>query len=286
MASICRRLLAFGAVTLLGGCDALQLSVMNAAGPIAENQRHLYIIVAIVLIFVALPVILLTPLMAWHYRLSNKNNAFRPKWNFSWILEAFIWIPPTAIVVGLSILLWDYTHRLDPYRPIASAQPAVEIQAVALDWKWLFIYPDEHVATINQLAIPIGRAVHITLTSGTVMQSLYIPRLAGQIYAMAGMQTQLNLEADRTGVYRGENVQYNGDGFQNQSFLVLALPPADYQNWIGQVRQTNRPLDETAYAKLFERSTLPQPVLFSGVREGLFQRVLAHAQASGAGAPQ
>ncbi len=126
---------------LLSGCDALRLGAMNHAGPIAASQWRLYLIVAVVLIFVAGPVLLLTPLIAWHYRLSNKRDAFRPNWGFSWTLEGFIWIPPTAIVIGLGFLLWSYTHRLDPYRPLVSAEPALEVQAVGLDWKWLFIYP-------------------------------------------------------------------------------------------------------------------------------------------------
>ena len=174
---------------------------MNHAGPIAASQWHLYLIVGVVLVFVAGPVLVLTPLIAWHYRLSNKHSAFRPKWTFSWTLEGFIWIPPTGIVIGLGFVLWQYTHTLDPYRPIASDQPALEIQAVALDWKWLFIYPDSQVAAVNQMAIPVGRPVHISLTSGTVMQSMLVPRLAGQIYAMAGMTTQLNLAASEPGVY-------------------------------------------------------------------------------------
>ena len=121
-------------------------------------------------------------------------------------------------------MLWHYTHTLDPYRPIASDQPALEVQAVGLDWKWLFIYPDERIAAVDQLVIPVGRPVHISLTSGTVMQSLMIPQLAGQIYAMAGMTTQLNLAASRPGVYRGENTQFNGAGFQNEKFDVDRAP--------------------------------------------------------------
>ncbi len=141
------------------------------------------------------PVLLLVPIIAWHYRLSNKQSAFKPKWDFSWPLEGLIWIPPAGIVIGLGFLLWHYTHTLDPYRRLPATEPPLEVQAVALDWKWLFIYPDAHIATLNRLAIPVGRPVHISLTSGTVMQSLLVPQLAGQIYAMAGMTSQLNLEA-------------------------------------------------------------------------------------------
>jgi cytochrome o ubiquinol oxidase subunit 2 len=263
---------------LLSGCDALKLGVMNHAGPIAASQWHLYVIVGIVLIFVAGPVLLLTPLVAWHYRLSNKKSAFKPKWDFSWTLEGLIWIPPIGIVIGLGVVLWNYTHVLDPYRPIASEQPALEVQAVALDWKWLFIYPDQRIAVINQLAIPVGRPVHISLTSGTVMQALLIPQLAGQIYAMAGMTTQLNLAASRAGTYRGENTQFNGTGFQNEKFNALALSPADYDRWVARVRASAHPLDATAFAGLFKKSSPPQPILFSSVPRNLFQHILVHSQ--------
>jgi cytochrome o ubiquinol oxidase subunit 2 len=273
-------LFAMSPLFLLSGCSALKLGVMNHAGPIAASQWRLYVIVAIVLVFVAGPVWLLTPLIAWHYRLSNKHSAFRPNWNFSWVLEGFIWIPPTAIVIGLGFLLWRYTHTLDPYRPIASDQPALEVQAVGLDWKWLFIYPDQQVAAVNQLVIPVGQPVHISLTSGTVMQSLMIPQLAGQIYAMAGMTTQLNLAASRPGVYRGENTQFNGIGFQNEKFDVLALAPADYEGWVAQVRGSGHPLDDAAYDELFKQSSPAQPIAFSSVPSRLFQKILVQSQES------
>jgi len=272
------RLFAILPLLLLSGCDALKLGVMNHAGPIAASQWHLYMIVGIVLVFVAGPVLLLTPLIAWHYRLSNKHSAFRPNWNFSWTLEGFIWIPPTGIVIGLGFLLWNYTHSLDPYRPIASNQPALEVQAVALDWKWLFIYPHQRIAAVNELFIPVGRPVHISLTSGTVMQALLIPQLAGQIYAMAGMTTQLNLAASRPGFYRGENTQFNGDGFQNEKFDVTALSAADYDRWVAHVHATAHPLDATAYAELFRQSSPPQPIVFLSVPQRLFQNILVQSR--------
>ena len=262
----------------LSGCAALKLGVAGHAGPIAESQWHLYVIVGIVLVFVAGPVLLLTPIIAWHYRLSNRGGAYRPDWNFSWPLEGLIWIPPIGIVVGLAVVLWHYTHTLDPYRRIPSSQPAIEIQAVALDWKWLFIYPDQHIATVNQLAIPVGRPVHISLTSGTVMQSMLIPQLAGQIYAMPGMTSQLNLAASRPGVYQGENTQFNGQGFQNQSFDVVALPAGDYTRWLAHVSASAPPLDATAYAELFRESSPPQPLFYSSPPPGLFRHIIAEVQ--------
>lgn len=266
------------AMPALGGCAALKLGAMNAAGPIAEAQRNLSSTVALVLIFVGGPVLLLTPIIAWHYRRSNTQSAFRPKWNFAWPLEFLIWIPPTAIVAGLGLLLWQSTHRLDPYRAISSSQSPVIIQAVALDWKWLFIYPDAHIATLNRMPIPVGRPIRIELTSGTVMQSLFVPRLAGQVYAMAGMRTELNLAASKPGVYRGENSQYNGQGFARQKFNVEALPPANYRRWVKRMQAQATPFDAAAYDRLFERSILPDPISYSAVPPGLFGRILQHSR--------
>jgi len=277
--SRCRpRLLAVLPLFLLSGCTVLKLGVLNHAGPIAASQWHLYLIVGAVLIFVAGPVLLLTPIIAWHYRLSNKHHAFRPKWSFSWKLEGFIWIPPIGIVIGLGFVLWHFTHTLDPYRPIVSNQQALEIQAVGFDWKWLFIYPDSQVAVINQMAIPVGRPVHISLTSGTVMQSMLVPQLAGQIYAMPGMTTQLNLAASKPGNYRGENTQFNGSGFQNEKFDVVALSPADYDRWLTHVRASGRPLDGKALADLFNNSSLQQPIFFSSAPPDLFKHILVRTQ--------
>ena len=275
--NVARRSSALLPLALLPGCSALRMGVMNHAGPVAETQWHLYLIVGAVLVFVAAPVLILTPIIAWHYRLSNKRNAFRPKWDFSLVIEAFIWIPPTGIVIGLGFVLWHYTHVLDPYRRLPSRQPPIEVQAIGFDWKWLFIYPDQHIAVMNQLAIPVGRAVHVDLTSGTVMQSLMVPQLAGQIYAMAGMKTQLNLKADRAGTFRGENTQYNGAGFQNQTFDVIALPPAEYRRWLANMRGSAHPLDGAAYRQLFKQSSPDRPVYYSAVPDGLFDTILAQS---------
>lgn len=260
--------------SLLGGCAALKLGVMNHAGPVAADEWHVYLTLAVVLIFVAGPVLLLVPIVAYHYRLSNKDDAFRPNWGFSWWLEGLIWLPPIGIVIGLSFLLWNATHRLDPYRPLPSDRPPIEVQVVALDWKFLFIYPEEGVASVNQLAIPVGRPVHLTLTSGTVMQSLLIPQLAGQIYAMAGMRTQLHLAASRPGVFRGENTQFNGEGFQEEKFDVIALPPAEYRRWLARVRGANHPLDKAALALVTSRSVARRPAFFSSIPPDLFAQMI------------
>ena len=258
----------------LTGCTPFHHGFLAAAGPVADNQRHLFLVVCGVMLFVIGPVLLLTPLFAWHYRLANTKSAYRPQWGFSWSLEGFIWLPPIVIVIVLGFFLWTYTHELDPYKPLPSAVPPTEVQAVALDWKWLFIYPDLNVASVDELVFPADRPVHLTLTSGTVMQSLLFPRLAGQIFAMAGMATQLNIAADQPGTYEGENTQYNGKGFQLQHFPVRALAPADFRQWLAGVKARSTTLDQATYAKLAGRFSLDHPLAYGTVTPGLFRSVL------------
>jgi len=216
---------------------------------------------------------LLTPIIAWHYRLANTKSAFRPQWGFSWILEGLIWVPPTIIVIVLAVFLVGNTVRLDPYRPVLLSLPPLHVQVVALDWKWLFIYPDQNVASVNQLILPVGRPVHFSLTSGTVMQSLLMPRLAGQIYTMSGMTTQLNLAISEPGTYWGENTQFNGDGFQDQKFQILGVSSADFDRWVSSTRQTPAVLDDKAYQNLSRQSVLPHPIAFGSVEAGIFARI-------------
>ena len=268
-------LLAAFALLPLGGCSILDRGMLGAAGPVADQTRSLFLLVCLILIFVVGPVLVLTPLFAWHYRLSNTKSAYRPQWGFNWPLEGLIWIPPAIIVVVLAMFLWRDTHRLDPYRPLASSYPPIEVQVVALDWKWLFIYPEEGVASVNKLVIPAGRPVHFSLTSATVMQSFFIPQLAGQIYAMAGMTTQLNLAADAPGTYRGENTQFNGMGFQNQKFPVTSETDDGYQAWLAQARASGKTLDMAIFKTLSARSVQAAPSQFGSIAPNLFQSIVA-----------
>ncbi len=263
----------------LDGCGVLDRGFLSPAGPVAAATRNEFLLVCLVMLFVIGPVLLLAPLIAWHYRLSNTRSAYRPQWSFNWPLEGLIWIPPSLIVIGLAVFLWRDTHRLDPYKPLPG-QP-IEVQAVALDWKWLFIYPAQNVATVNRLVIPAGQPVHLSLTSATVMQSLLMPRLAGQIYAMAGMRTQLNFAANRPGSFLGENVQFNGAGFQNQTFEVAALDSDAFGRWLAEAKAQPTRLDGAEYQALSRRSPLPHPLAFGAVDAGLFDRIVGLAQPSG-----
>jgi cytochrome o ubiquinol oxidase subunit 2 len=271
------------ATSMLPGCSVLSRGFLAPAGPVAAAERHELFFVSAVMLLVIGPVLLLTPLIAWHYRLANTKSAFRPQWGFSWILEGLIWIPPTIIVIVLAVFLVGNTVRLDPYRPVTSSLPALQVQAVALDWKWLFIYPDQHVASVNQLILPVGRPVHFSLTSGTVMQSLLMPRLAGQIFAMSGMTTQLNFAISEPGTYWGENTQFNGDGFQDQKFQVLGVNPADFNRWISSVQTSQTRLDDDAYKSLSRESVLPHPIAFGADEPDIFGKILRQAIQPGYG---
>ena len=272
LTSLVRTLAILSFAISLGSCS-LDHGFLNSAGPIASEQREIFIIVTWVMVFVGGPVILLVPLFAWHYRLSNTSDAYRPQWVFSWLLEGFIWIPPILIVLGLSVLVWHYTHSLDPYRPLAGGVP-IEIDTVALDWKWLFIHRKDGIAEVNRLVIPVGQPVHLRLTSGTVMQSILIPRLAGQIYAMGGMTTNLNLRADAAGEYRGENTQFNGEGFSKQSFVVVAMESADYVAWRSGMSAA-APFQPADVNTLLKREVPTRKAVYSRVPEDLFEQIIA-----------
>jgi cytochrome o ubiquinol oxidase subunit 2 len=264
-------------ILLLPGCTTLSRGfLLSPAGPIAQAEHHEFMIVGFILLFVLAPVLLLVPLIAWHYRMANTHAAFRPQWDFSWILEVLIWIPPTGIVVLLAVFLVRYTTQLDPYRALPSTSgPTLKVDVVALDWKWLFLYPEQHVATVNELIVPAGQPVTFFLTSGTVMQSLFMPQLAGQIYAMNGMTTELNFEVSKPGTYLGENTQYNGDGFSRDKFSIKAVPASAFLNWVAQAQNNPTTLDASAYRSLSSRSVVDKPMNFGHFEPDLFKRILA-----------
>lgn len=255
------RPLVVGSALLLSGCVDNGYSFMSPHGPVAAAQHEHFWQVTWISLIVVLPVIIGVPWLAWHYRYSNKKATYRPHWDFDHALEWVMWLVPAAIVVALSTLLWINTHKLDPYRPIAtdSGKAPLRVQVVGFDWKWLFIYPDYHVATVGQLVFPQDRSVSMTLTTDTVMQSFSIPALVGQIYAMPGMVTRLNMASDKLGNFEGMNTQYNGDGFDKQHFTAKAVSPEDFKAWMTKVQSDGVALNDMAYQKL-GLSTTPEQV--------------------------
>ena len=280
MPNVLKRILGLGlAGAALSGCSALDRGFLSPAGPVAQAIHDEFLLVCLVMLFVIGPVLLLVPLIALALPPVEHEKRLPPAMGLQLAAEGLIWIPPVGIVVVLAVFLWRDTHRLDPYKPLPGQ--ALEVQAIAADWKWIFIYPQQGIATVNRLVIPAGSAVHFSLTSATVMQSILMPRRAGQIYAMAGMQTQLNLQADHPGSYFGENTQFNGTGFQNEKFAVDAMDEAGFARWLAEVRAQPNRLDATEYEKLTHRSTLPRPLAYAAVQAELFGRVLSLQQPSG-----
>jgi cytochrome o ubiquinol oxidase subunit 2 len=250
---------------LLSSCrSSSHLSFLDPQGPVADIQRlHFLEMLGLLGIFVALPVFLVTPWFAWRYRY-GASPRHEPKWRFYTPLDIACWAGPMVIVALLGALVWGSTHALDPYKPLSSTQPALRVQVIGYDWKWLFIYPDDGVASIGELAMPVGRPVAMQLTSATVMQSLQIPALGSQIYAMGGMVTQLHLEASEAGRFMGENTMYNGDGFHQQKFTAVAMTPDEFQAWVRKVRASGVPLDGATLSAISKPTTRAQLIAAVG----------------------
>lgn len=279
--------------TGLTGCMADKSTFLHPYGPIAAAQRDLFIEVIGWMLIVVLPVFVLVPLFAWRYRRGNKTSHYAPRWGFSWPLEFAVWGIPVAVVGVLAYLIISKEVSLDPYAPLPADEPPLEIQVVGLDWKWLFVYPEQRIATVGLVAFPKGRPVRFRLTSDSVMQSFFIPSLGSQIFAMAGMVTELNLLADRVGEVHGENTQFSGMGFQEQTFTAAAMTPTDFATWIETVRSQGRPLDSAAYEVLSQKSTTevargalgmadlpPARLYFSQVGSDFFDEILARYRRS------
>lgn len=257
-----------------GDCASSPWALLDPKGPIAMDEKHLILTAFALMLIVVIPVIIMAFAFAWKYRASNKHASYTPKWDNSHSIEAVVWTIPAIIVLILSILVWRSTHALTPEKPLASEVKPIVIEVVAMDWKWLFIYPEQGVATLNRLVIPTGTPVAFHITSDSVMNSFFIPRLGGQIYAMAGMQTELNLLADTEGTFRGLNTQFSGEGFSGMSFEVAATSPHAFENWLKETRATGHKLDDTRFKQLEETSEYDQPVYFSSIQPRLFQSIL------------
>ena len=269
----CVRISAALAVSvLLVACSGKSSGFIAPAGTIAYEQRDYITVVSMILAFVYVPLAVVLPAVLWRYRRRGGKGDYTPEWQHSTPLEIFVWGGPLVIVALLSALLWVETHRLDPYRDLGGEKP-LEIQVVALDWKWLFLYPDGRIASVNQLVVPTDRDIALSLTSDSTMQSFMVPRLGGQIYVMAGMRTKLHLRASKAGSYHGLNTQYNGRGFKDQHFIVQALPPAAFSRWITST-QARPAMTTENYSKLAKPSLIGTPIIFGGAPPQLFANIL------------
>ncbi|GAJ94102.1 ubiquinol oxidase subunit II [Agrobacterium rhizogenes] len=267
-------------VLLLSGCNMV---VLAPSGDIAMQQRNLIVISTLLMLLIIIPVIFLTLFFAWKYRQSNTEAAYDPEWHHSTRLEIVIWSAPLAIIVALGAVTWISTHQLDPYRPldrIDASRPIPQgikpltVEVVALDWKWLFLYPDLGIATVNELVAPVDIPINFKITAASVMNSFFVPALAGQIYAMPGMETKLHAVINRVGDYEGFSANYSGAGFSNMRFKFRRLEKMDFEAWIGKVRSGGRPLGRLEYLRL-EQPSEKEPVrYFSSLDPALYDAIL------------
>ena len=256
----------------LSGC---KLEVLDSKGVIGAAESSLIATATYAMLLVVVPVILLTLFIAWRYRASNTKATYAPKWAHSTAIEVVVWAIPAAIILYLGILTWKTTHELDPYKPLQSGVKPVNVEVVALDWKWLFIYPDLGVASVNQLAFPVGTPVNFRITSDSVMNSFFIPQLGTQIYAMAGMQTRLHLIADEAGDYAGTSANFSGRGFSDMKFRTLAEPREQFDAWVQKVKASPDRLDATVYGTVAQPSEKAPVRYFSSVDPRLFHNIIA-----------
>lgn len=262
-------------IASLTGCH-LQSGFLSPKGIIAYQERKLFFDTLALMLIVVLPVIVMSFAFVYHYQVSHRIKDYKPNWSHSYFLEALWWGIPCVIIFILAALTWKKTHDLDPYRPIIgrTEQPLI-IQAIALPWKWLFIYPDSHIATINYLVLPVNQQVEFWITTDNVpMSALFVPQLGSQLYAMAGMRTRLHLLANQTGVFDGMNTQYNGGGFSDMRFPVHVVEPDKMQAWVKQMQSSTTVLTTDAYNQLLVPTIANKAEFFANADPMIFENAL------------
>jgi cytochrome o ubiquinol oxidase subunit 2 len=252
---------------------------LDPQGPIASAQRLVLINSTAIMLVVVVPVIVATLAFAWWYRSSNTRATRSLEESYEGRVEFVVWSIPALTVILLGGVIWISSHQLDPRTPIPGKSDPLRVDVVALDWKWLFIYPDHGVAAVNQLVIPTGTPVEFRLTSATVMNSFFVPQLGSQIYAMGGMITHLHLLADNPGEYPGLSANFSGDGFSEMRFIAKAVPADDFNAWLEQARGTGSALDDAGYAELAKPSKAVPPTTYRSVEPKMFERILDQTMA-------
>jgi cytochrome o ubiquinol oxidase subunit II len=248
--------------------------VLNSQGEIADKQRALIDFTILLSFFVVVPVFVLLFGIAWRFRAGNTKAKYRPNWDGNKLLETIWWVLPSAIIVVLSVVIWTSSHELDPYRPLDSDKKPVVVQVIALQWKWLFLYPEQGIATVNQLNFPVNTPVNFTITADAPMNSFWIPSLGGQVYAMSGMSTKLHLKADNIGSYNGSSANISGEGFAGMKFVAKATSQADFDKWVVATKQHSVVLDDQRYEQLVQPSK-DSPVTTYVLNEtGLYDKIV------------
>jgi cytochrome o ubiquinol oxidase subunit II len=254
-----------------------QSGVLDPHGPIGAAERLILLNATVIMLAIIVPIIVLVLGCAWWFRAGNARARYLPNFEYSGPIELVVWSIPALVIMFLGGMAWISSHDLDPPKPIVAQVPPVEIQVVALDWKWLFIYPAEGVASLNQLVVPAGAPLSFRITSATVMNSFFVPQLGSQIYAMAGMVNRLELLAEKAGTFQGFSAQYSGAGFSDMRFEVKALPATDFQAWVAATKTGGGTLDPVAYGRLARPSTADKPQTFGTVTPRLFDAAIQQA---------
>ena len=266
----------------LSGCKIVG-GVVQPKGTIALEEKKLLIDSVLFMLIVVIPVIILSFAFVWKYRAGNKKSTYKPNWSHNATLEYIWWGIPCLIILILGIMTWVTTHSLDPYKPLKGEKgKPLTIQAVSLSWKWLFIYPEQNIATVNYIEIPKDRQVRFLITSDSPMTAFFIPQLGSQIYSMAGMQTKVHIKATENGIYKGFAAHYNGDGFSDMKYNVKVESTKDFNNWVNNVKSNNnyKMLDIPSYKKL-QQKTINDPVsYYSGVTPNLFKKIMMQYKSS------
>jgi cytochrome o ubiquinol oxidase subunit 2 len=272
--------LSLSATLLFGGCDAV---VLDPQGVIGIAEKTILIDSLAIMLAIVLPTIAATLAFAWWFRASNTRATYLPDFAYSGRIELIVWSIPLLVIMLLGGVAWIGSHDLDPAKPLASDAPPLEIQGVSLDWKWLFIYPSQRVASVNHLVVPAGVPVHFSLTSASVMNAFFIPQLGSMIYTMNGMRTQLNLRADAPGTSLGLSSHFSGDGFSGMHFDVQAMPAERFSAWIDATRGTGPTLDAGSYAALARQSMNTSPFTFGSADPELFNQIVLQQLPPGPG---
>lgn len=259
---------------ILTGCS-LDIAVLKPMGEIASQEKRLLLIAFFLMMTVIIPVFIMIGIFTWKYREKNTKADYQPNWSHSTLLEVIWWTIPIIIVVILGYLTWITTHKLDPYRPLDSNEKPIRIQVVALNWKWLFLYPEYNIASINFIQFPINVPVKFEITADAPMNSLAIPHLGGQIYAMQGMETKLHLIAEKPGEFPGYSANYSGAGFSGMKFIAKAGTKKEFEEWISSARKANSVLTSARYNKLAEPSQNNPVIYFSSVEKGLYKGIIS-----------
>jgi cytochrome o ubiquinol oxidase subunit 2 len=258
------------AAMLMASCNE---GVLDPRGPVGKAERVILYDSTAIMLAVVIPVIVLTLVFAWWFRARNKQARYRPDWEYSGRIEMIIWSIPALIVLFLGGIAWTGSHDLDPPLPLADSTAPLDIEVISLDWRWLFIYPHEGIASLNRLVVPAGVPLRFRLTSTTVMNSFFVPQLGSQIYTMPNMVTRLNLKADEPGTFEGLSAQFSGDGFSDMRFDLVSTEPEAFKSWVSTAKTQGGVLDAGTFEELVKPAKADGAQTYAQVSEGLFDKI-------------